>query len=86
MELVELENELRTSGSSVETIGDKLKHLQAENDRLEREKELMEERAEYEKKLDLLQKKKVWLQFDEARIRAVEIKEEKDSLKMEEKQ
>jgi chromosome segregation ATPase len=79
--LIDMEHELKNSGSEVETIESKLKRLVADNERLEREKERMEEREEAERQLKLLNFKYLWLQFDACREAAKELKGAKDAAK-----
>lgn len=55
--LIQLEGELKSSGTTVETIADRLKALEDENERLEREKERMEEREELQKKSGFIPEK-----------------------------
>mmetsp|Transcript_26638 Transcript_26638/g.55195 ORF Transcript_26638/g.55195 Transcript_26638/m.55195 type:complete len:1127 (+) Transcript_26638:256-3636(+) len=80
-ELIKLESEVRSSGCDVQTVEEKLKNLEAENRRLEREKELMEERQSYLERIELLRKKRAWLIFDAKRLEALEVKEERANLK-----
>jgi chromosome segregation ATPase len=77
--LISLENELHQGGNNVETMEKKLKKLEADFSNIEREKERMEERQEAVEKVDLLQKKIMWLQYDNHRIQCLEYKTEKDA-------
>eukprot|EP00978_Attheya_sp_CCMP212_P027624 scaffold92980_cov42-Attheya_sp.AAC.2 len=83
MKLIDLQKELRSNNNNFETIGEKLETLQKENDRLEREKELMEERKKFMEQMELLNCKKAWLEFDEARAHALELKELRKQTKAE---
>ncbi len=80
-QLIQLEKELQSSGNDVKATEDKLKTLKKQNERLEREKELMEERQELLERIDLLKKKRAWLNFDLKRAEAVEAKEKREELK-----
>jgi len=80
-ELIVMEQEIRQSTGSVETIGDKLKTLEEEAQGLELQKEKMEERREAEKQIHLLEQKLAWLKFDEKRQEATELKDEKAQAK-----
>uniref|UniRef100_A0A7S1BU77 Structural maintenance of chromosomes protein 5 n=1 Tax=Corethron hystrix TaxID=216773 RepID=A0A7S1BU77_9STRA len=75
--LIQLEEELHNSNRTVESVGDKLSSLKAENEQLEREKKRMEERQEAVEKIKLIDKKLLWLNFDTQRLEALKLKEEK---------
>ena len=75
--LIQLESDMLNSDSSLTTAKAELDRLDGEVKRLEREKELMEEREESVKQLDLYEKKQLWVQFDEKRLAAVELKKRK---------
>lgn len=64
MELIQDQEEMKGGTNQKETLQDKLKQLQHESRRLERAKELMEERDVALQQADLLKKKIMWLQFD----------------------
>ena len=64
MELIQDQEEMKGGTNQKETLQDKLKQLQHESRRLERAKELMEERDIALQQTDLLKKKIMWLQFD----------------------
>eukprot|EP00580_Thalassiosira_gravida_P014694 CAMPEP_0201682080 /NCGR_PEP_ID=MMETSP0494-20130426/51433_1 /ASSEMBLY_ACC=CAM_ASM_000839 /TAXON_ID=420259 /ORGANISM="Thalassiosira gravida, Strain GMp14c1" /LENGTH=1127 /DNA_ID=CAMNT_0048165835 /DNA_START=664 /DNA_END=4047 /DNA_ORIENTATION=- len=85
-DLIELERALQSSGTDVASIQNELDKLQKENERLEREKELMEERESYIERLDLLQKKRAWLVFDDKREEAKASKERREELKKQKKE
>lgn len=80
-DLIELEKALQSSGTDVESIEDELAKLMKENERLEREKELMEERASCLEKIDILKKKRAWLIFDQKREEAKNAKEKREEIK-----
>jgi chromosome segregation ATPase len=80
-DLIELERALQSSGTDVAGIEDELAKLTRENERLEREKELMEERASCLEKIDLLKKKRAWLVFDQKREEAKAAKERREEVK-----
>lgn len=77
MELVKLENEYLNSDGELKNIKDELERLKSEVKDLERQRDLMEERKEMEEKLDLYKKKMLWMDFEEARDVAKELKSEK---------
>ena len=79
--LIEMEADLKKGGSEVETMRDKLKRCEADNERLEREKERMEEREEAERQLKLLNNKLLWLVYDACREEAKNLKVQKDEAK-----
>ena len=81
MSLIAMEEDLRKGGNEVETVQGQLKRLEADNERLEREKERMEEREEAVKQLELLEKKFVWVKFDQCREQTQQLKTEKDAAK-----
>ena len=83
MELQRLEVEVSNENNEKESIEERLKALEQENERLEREKKLMEERKVAMKQVKLLEQKRVWLQFDQARELAVAMKGERDKCKAE---
>ena len=80
-DLIGLEKSLQSSGTDVTSLEDELAKLVKENERLEREKELMEERQLYLDKIDLLKKKRAWLIFDTKREEAKCAKEKREELK-----
>ena len=80
-QLIEMEQEIRQSTGSVETIGEKLHRLEEEAQGLELQKERMEERREAEKQIALLEQKQAWLKFDEKRVEANRLKEERNQAK-----
>lgn len=85
-ELLEAQQELRGGNNQVETLQDKLQQLENEVQRYEREKQRMEERKAALEQAELLRKKLVWLQFDEARKHAVTKQGERKSLKLQHKE
>lgn len=80
-QLIKLEKELQSSGNDVKSLQDELTTLKKQNERLEREKELMEERQELLERIDLLNKKRAWLLFDQKREEAKAAKEKREELK-----
>jgi len=65
MELIKQQEEMQGGENRRETLEDRLRHLEAEGRRLERAKDLMEERDAAVQLSDLLRKKTLWLEFDE---------------------
>lgn len=81
MKLIELEEELKREGTAKETIEDQLARLEKENEAIEREKELVEQRMEAQLLVKKLQQKLAWVKFDNTRIQALELKQLKDDCK-----
>jgi chromosome segregation ATPase len=81
VDLIELERSLQSSGIDVASIEAELSKLMKENERLEREKELMEERASCLERINVLEKKRAWLIFDKRREEAKVAKERVQELK-----
>jgi chromosome segregation ATPase len=65
MELIKQQEEMQGGENRRETLEDRLRHLETEGKRLERAKDLMEERDTAVQQSDLLRKKTMWLEFDE---------------------
>lgn len=86
LDLIELEKALQSSGTDVASLEAHLANLKKENERLEREKELMKERESYLEKIDLLKKKRAWLVFDQKREEAKLAKEKREELKKQKKE
>jgi structural maintenance of chromosomes protein 5 len=80
LELIEKEESINSDISNVDSIKDLLKRRTHEFDRLEVSKAREEERKKAEEQLDLLQKKKLWLTFDAAREKCVELKDQKTKI------
>ena len=72
-----------TPHSTPTQIADELTRLRAENDKLERVKELMEKRQEYLDKIKLFQQKLAWVVFDNTREVAVKLNDKKKTLRAE---
>ena len=81
--LIKLEAELNQGGNNVEAMEKKLKKLEADFTNMEREKQRMEERQEAVEQVDLLQKKILWMKYDELRSLCIELKEKKDTARKE---
>eukprot|EP00804_Cyclotella_cryptica_P029179 CCRYP_005358-RB/>CCRYP_005358-RB protein AED:0.03 eAED:0.03 QI:457/1/1/1/1/0.8/5/1195/799 len=79
--MIQLEAEVKASGNDVQSVQATLQDLIKQNEKLERDKQLMEERAAAKERIELLQKKRAWLFFEEKRSEAKELKERKDELK-----
>lgn len=80
-QLIEKEAAISQDIGNVESIKDTLKKKQHEFERLEVNKAREEERLKAEQYIDLLQKKKVWLQFEAYREKAINLKEQKGVLR-----
>ena len=81
LELIEKEEAINSDISNVDSIKDLLKRKTHEFDRLEISKAREEERKKAVEQLELLQKKKLWLTFDAAREKCVELKDQKDKIR-----
>lgn len=81
LELIELESSVQTDASQLDTLKDSLKRKEAELQRLDVDRGRQEERIKAEEALALLEKKKLWLVFEELREVAVQLKEEKKARK-----
>lgn len=79
--LMQLEEEMQNSHFDLETARAELNRLEQEVKRLEREKALMEEREECVQKLQLYEKKMLWVKFEEKRLAALEMKEQRKQVK-----
>jgi structural maintenance of chromosomes protein 5 len=80
-QLVALEDDFRRGDNDVGSLEDELKRLKLDNERLEREKERMEERQKALDQMDLLFKKRKWVEFDQLREACFALKTEADALK-----
>lgn len=81
LELVEMEESVQTDASQLDTLKDTLKRKEAELQRLDVDRGRQEARIKAEETLGLLEKKKLWLVFEELRDVAIKIKEEKKQAK-----
>ncbi|GMI58927.1 hypothetical protein ScalyP_jg1988 [Parmales sp. scaly parma] len=81
MELITMQKESSSTKLNKQTIAERLAELKAENEALERQREKLEERKKFERKLEVLVKKKMWLDMDTNRKKCLELKEEKETLK-----
>ena len=77
--LIRLEADYLNGDNNVDTLQKKLKTLEADFANMEREKERMQEREEALHNIDLLEKKIIWLKYDEIRSRCIELKGQKDA-------
>lgn len=82
MELIEKEKDIDSVISNVESIKDTLKKKKHEFERLEVGKAREEERAAAEAQVELLEKKKIWLEFETLREKAVMLKKDKEDMKV----
>ena len=80
-ELIQAEEDVRNSKGNVDTVKDQLEKLKHEKENLQREKDRMDERKKAEEQLDLYRKKKLWLEVEDIRAKAIEAKEEKARIK-----
>ena len=81
LDLIELEKDILSHGSNLISHKEKLSRLEEEFKRLEREKVLMEEREKLLKEIKLLEQKHAWVQFDQTREHALQLKNKKKVLK-----
>jgi chromosome segregation ATPase len=77
--LIKLEAEFLTGDNNVDAIRKRLKASEADFANMEREKQRMQERQDALESIDLLEKKIIWLKYDEIRSRCIELKGEKDA-------
>lgn len=81
MALIRLEEEFHSSGTDLTAIRDKLAKLEEDHGRLETEKKKLEERQRCLQYIKLLKQKKVWLEFDQAKEKIIELKDKRQELK-----
>lgn len=79
--LIALEDDFRRGDNDLGSLQEELGKLKADNERLEREKERIEERQQAMQQIELLMKKRKWVEFDQLREKCVKLKEQYDSLK-----
>ena len=79
--MIQMEQEVRSSGNDLSSVQATLADLVKQNEKLERDKALMEERAAAKERIELLEKKLAWLVFEEKREEAIELKNRKEELK-----
>ena len=79
-QLKELESQILSSGSNLQTIQENVSRLTAETERLASEKQLMEERQSSLDEKQLLLQKRAWVQFDTSREVALALKGERKQL------
>lgn len=77
--LIKLEAEFLTGDNNVDAIQKRLRALEVDFASMEREKQRMQERQQALDNIDLLEKKIIWLKYDEIRSRCIELKGEKDA-------
>jgi chromosome segregation ATPase len=82
MQLIEAESSMLSGDHNVDTIQAKLDKLQAERQRFEREKERMEEREKAEALVKLLQKKRMWEDYNLQQAEVIELHAEKKASKV----
>jgi structural maintenance of chromosomes protein 5 len=83
LELIKLEESVSTDASQLDTLKDVLKRKETELNRLNLDKEREVERVKAEETLDLLQKKVMWLIFEDLRDKTFAAKDEKEKAKKE---
>jgi chromosome segregation ATPase len=81
MDLIEKEEAMEQNVNNVESIEDELKKKQREFEKIEINKRHEEQRLEAERQLDLLQKKKMWVVFENQRAQCLALKERKQQLR-----
>ena len=79
--LCAMEEDVSSETRSVETITERLAALKQETETLQRSKEQMEERKKNVERLQLLEAKRKWVEFDTERQKAVSLKEAKEAAK-----
>lgn len=81
LQLIEKEAAMASDTNNLDSIRDDLKKAQHEFERCEISKQNEELRAKAVEQVDLLKKKRVWLEFEILRAQGVQRKEEKNQLK-----
>ncbi|GKY99360.1 hypothetical protein MPSEU_000890800 [Mayamaea pseudoterrestris] len=81
LQLVEAVDEISENAGSLESLKQKLKKYKHENEKLERAAALVEERQKILDEASLIEKKKLWAEYDLLREQAMEIKEAKGLIK-----
>ena len=81
MDIEEMEAKLAGQQGDTDALLDKLKKMKHENQALERAAELMAEREEALRSIEVLEGKKLWLEFDELRNRYAELSAKKKAIK-----
>jgi chromosome segregation ATPase len=81
-ELIQAEEEVRSSKGNVDTVRDQLAKITHELDQLQREKERMEERVRAVEQAALCKKKLLWLQFEDMREQALIVRDQKAEIKV----
>jgi structural maintenance of chromosomes protein 5 len=76
--LIQLESDLHLGGNKAEIMEKKLKVMEADFSNMEREKQRMQEKVEALQNIEMLQKKIMWMKYDEIRSRCIELKASKD--------
>ena len=84
--MIQMEKEVMTSGNDVQSVQATLADLIKQNEKLERDKALMEERAAAKERIDLLMKKRAWVLFETKREEAIALKDKRDQLKKDKKE
>jgi chromosome segregation ATPase len=82
LELIQLEEDLHEGAGDVDAITLKLERYKHENEKLERDVKMMKAREEALHNVDLLEKKKLWLEFEVSRDKAFLLREKKAELKI----
>ena len=77
-ELCDIQDHLSEGAKAVVTLQAEKELVQRDYDRLGREFERMQERERALEKIELLEKKKLWLQFDEHRVQAMALRDRKN--------
>jgi len=77
MKLIKIEEDFLEASNSTKKLEERLKAVEHEKSQMERAKEKMEERQRAIEQKELLEKKLVWLRFEEQRERTLQAKEEK---------
>ncbi|XP_065060120.1 structural maintenance of chromosomes protein 5-like [Rhopilema esculentum] len=80
MEIIKLKDNSRTFESSLKEKSEHKEKLEQKNALLEREVQRFNERQKHLDKINLLEKKKPWAQYEESRLRYVETKGRKDEI------
>ncbi|GMH78800.1 hypothetical protein TL16_g07942 [Triparma laevis f. inornata] len=79
--LCKMEAESKDAGRQSETVAERLTQLKAERESLQRSREQIEARKKAEAQVEVLEKKALWLSFEDLRCKTVELKEKREEAK-----
>ncbi|GMH84093.1 hypothetical protein TrST_g11234 [Triparma strigata] len=80
-QLCSMELESKDTGRQTETISERLTQLKSEREGLQRSREQIEARKKAVEQVEVLEKKALWLGFEDLRCKTVELKERREAAK-----